>query len=170
MQHRVFIVIGLDTCNMIPGTRDVTQVVSTVPPGHPCRFPFSFFFLRFSFPFRRSPFPPSFSFCLFVVSFSCFFLYHLRSFFALPCSPWWRILFFCVGATYPPPAQPARLQVWVFPLRAVFFLAFFLLIYFVFLLSLFGFRFGRRLFYPVFFLWVLCCVLGFGFCCDSCSM
>ena len=35
--------------------------------------------------------------------------------------------------------------------------------------SLFRFRFGRRLFHPVFFLWV-CCLLGFGFCRDSFSI
>ena len=36
--------------------------------------------------------------------------------------------------------------------------------------SLHRFRLGHRLFYPVFFLWVLCCLLGFGFCCDSFSI
>ena len=36
--------------------------------------------------------------------------------------------------------------------------------------SLFRFRFGHRLFHPVIFLWVLCCLLGFGFCCDSGSI
>ena len=36
--------------------------------------------------------------------------------------------------------------------------------------SLFRFRFGHRLLHPVFFLWVLCCLLGFGFCWDSLSM
>ena len=39
-----------------------TQIVSIVPPVHPRLFPF---FLRFSFPFCRSPFSPSFSFCRF---------------------------------------------------------------------------------------------------------
>ena len=39
----------------------------------------------------------------------------------------------------------------------------------------FSFPFGRRLFHPVFFLWVLyyirvCCLLGFRRCCDSFSM
>ena len=53
-------------------------------------------------------------------------------------------------------------------LRAVF-LAFLLFIYLNFLLFLLflRFRFGHRLFHPLFFLWVLCCLLGFGFCCDS---
>ena len=37
--------------------------------------------------------------------------------------------------------------------------------------SLFRFRFGQRLiFYPVFSLRALCCLLGFGFCCDSFSI
>ena len=38
--------------------------------------------IRFSFPFCRSPFSPFFSFCIFVVSFSVGFLYHLRFFFS----------------------------------------------------------------------------------------
>ena len=91
---------------------------------------------------------------------------------SLPCFPWWRILLFCypVSALHPPRA-PCEPEVCVFPLRAVFFIAFLLLIYFTFLLfiTFFRFRFGHRLFHPVFvfFLWVLCCLLGFGFCCDS---
>ena len=32
------------------------------------------------------------------------------------------------------------------------------------------FRFGHRLFSSCFFLWVLCCLLGFGSCCDSFSI
>ena len=42
-----------------------TQVVSIVPPGHPCRYPFSFFV--FSFPFSVFPLPVRFvfSFCRF---------------------------------------------------------------------------------------------------------
>ena len=46
---------------------------------------------------------------------------------------------------------------------------FFLFLFFSALPSpFFRFRFGHRLFHPVFFLWVLvCCLLGFGFCCDS---
>ena len=33
--------------------------------------------------------------------------------------------------------------------------------------SLSRFRCGHGLFYPLLFLWVICCLLGFGFCCDS---
>ena len=57
-----------------------TQILSIVPPGHPCRFPFpwfSFFFLRFSSPFCRSPCSPSF----FVLSFFRLFLAPPSSFF-----------------------------------------------------------------------------------------
>ena len=35
------------------------------------------------------------------------------------------------------------------------------------MLSLCWFLFGHRFFHPAFFLWVLCCLLGVGFCCDS---
>ena len=36
--------------------------------------------------------------------------------------------------------------------------------------SLSRFRFGHGLFHPLLFLWVICCLLGFGFCCDSFSI
>ena len=51
-------------------------------------------------------------------------------------------------------------------LSSVFSLAFsMLIIWFVLLLtSIFRFLFGPRLFHPVFFSWVLFCLLGFGFC------
>ena len=40
----------------------------------------------------------------------------------------------------------------------------------VLFLPLFRFRLGSCLFHPVFFLWVICCLLGFGFCCDLFSV
>ena len=149
-------------------------------------FSFSFFsFLFFSFLsffvvpllFCRSPCSPSLflflSFCPFVLSFSvCFFYRLLRFSFRFP---WWRIpvtLLFRLGATPPPPA-PCESEPCVFSLRAVFCLALLMLIYIIFssLPPLFRFRFGHRWFLPVFFLWVLCCcLLGFGFCCDSFSI
>ena len=72
----------------------------------------------------------------------------------------------------PSPRAPCEPEVCVFPLRAVFFLALLMLTYFYFspLPALFRFRLGHRLFHPVFFLRVLCCLLGFGFCCDSFSI
>ena len=158
-----------------------TQAINIAPPEHPCRFPFpfsffsSFFlsFLSFSvFPFLRS------FFVRFVLS-SCRFPFvscisnssYLSALiatpklvspsslsFSLPCFPWLRILLFCyfVSALHPPRA-PCEPEVCAFPLRAVFFLAFLMLTYFIFssLPSLFRFRFGHRLFHPVFFLWVL---------------
>ena len=92
-------------------------------------------------------------------------------FFSLHCFPWWRILLFCyfVSALHPPRA-PCEPEVCVFPLRAVFFMAFLMLIFFSYRRSLFLFRFRHRLFHPVFFMWVLCYLLGFGFCCDSLSI
>ena len=98
--------------------------------------------------------------------------------YSLLCFPWWRILLLCyfVLALHHPRAPcETDVYVWVFPLRAVFSLAFFMLTFFFLLLFLpffrfVRFRFGHRLFHPVFFLWVLCCLLGFGFCCDSLRM
>ena len=110
--------------------------------------------------------------------------------FSLPCFPWWRILWFCyfVSAQHPPRA-PCEPQVCVVPLGVFFFffcyyppadgypcvLSSFLrcwcwLILYFSRPSLFRFRFGHRLFHPVFFSWVLCCLLGFRFGCDSFSV
>ena len=152
-----------------------------VPRGPPCRFPFpflSFFFLRFSSPFCRSPCSPSLllfrSFCPLVLSFSVCFLYRLLRFsLRFPAFPWWRILllcFFILSRLFAPPphALLATLKYAYSPcvlsscvLDADLF--------FSSLASLFRFRFGHGLFRPVFFLWALCCLLGFGFCCDSFS-
>ena len=73
------------------------------------------------------------------------------------------ILLFRLGAT-PPPALLASLNYAYFPLALLMlpYLNFFFLF-----LPFFDFRFGHRLLHPVFCLWVLCCLLGFGFCCDS---
>ena len=103
---------------------------SIVPPGHHCLFLFPFF-LRFSFQFCRSPFPPSFSnyrFRFFVVSSSLFL--------SLRRSPWWRILFFCLGATSPLRCEPASLPI---PLVCclIYFIASLIFIYFSCLASLF---------------------------------
>ena len=62
------------------------------------------------------------------------------------------ILLFRLGATsYTLPRAPCEPEVCVFPLRAVFFLAFLMLIYLFFLLFLpsLRLRFGQRLFHPV---------------------
>ena len=93
--------------------------------------------------------------------------------FLLPRFPWWRVLFFLLfrlGATAP----PRSFRAWSMHIP----LACCLLscvtdvdLFYYFPSSFpFRFRFGHRLFHPVFFLWVLCCVLGFGFCCDSFSI
>ena len=49
-------------------------------------------------------------------------------------------------------------------------LSLFILFYFRPFLPFFDFDLDIVCFHPVFFLWVLCCLLGFGFCCDSFSM
>ena len=81
---------------------------------------------------------------------------------SLPCFPWWRILlFWYFVSSLHPPSAPCEPQVCVFPLRAVFFLAFLLFTFFFFSLpSLFRFRFGHRFFILSSFLWVLCCMLS----------
>ena len=71
-------------------------------------FSSSLFFFVSPFPSCRSPFSPSFS--IFVV-FRSFLVSPSSSFDSFPpCSPWWRILFFCLGAT-PPTALIANLKV-----------------------------------------------------------
>ena len=127
-----------------------TQVVSMLPPGHPCLFFFFLHILRFPFPFAVPRFPLSFRFVFFR-------LFLVSLFFSSPCSTWGRILFFCLGAT-PPRALLASLLVCVFPLCAVFFLfvAFLVFVlFFLLFLPFFRYRFGRHIFHPVFFLWVL---------------
>ena len=92
---------------------------------------------------------------------------------SLPCFPWWRILLFCyfVSALHPPPALLASLKYAYSPcVLSSFILALLMLTYLRFvssLPSLFDFDLDIVCFHPVFFLWVLCCLLGFGFCCDS---
>ena len=84
--------------------------ISIVPPGHPCRFPFPFFFFSF---FLSSFFLSLLSFSVFPFLFRfvlssdrrclCF-LYRLRFFVSLPCFPWRRILLLCyfVSVLHPP--------------------------------------------------------------------
>ena len=59
------------------------------------------------------------------------------------------------------------------PLQLLFFLAllvFDLSSFFLFFLPFFDFDLDSVCFHSVFFLWVLCCLLGFGFYCDSFSI
>ena len=102
-------------------------------PGFPLPFRFVVFLLPLSFVFLVSPF-------------SLFF-------FSLPCSPWWRILFFCLRATPPPRCLRASLQVCVFPLCAVLLLVFFLVCIYIFssLPSLFDFDMDVNCFIQPFF-------------------
>ena len=129
-------------------------------------FPSSFFHAHCLLPFSVLPFFFVLSFRFVVIR---LFLVSPFLLFALPCSPWWRMLFFCLGATPPPWCLRARKCAYspccVLPcfLRCCV-LAFYS---FDFVLCLFPFsiyfRFGRRSFHPVFF---RCCLLGFDFCCD----
>ena len=148
-----------------------------MPPGHPCRFrfPFSFsfllFFLRFSSPFMSSSvFPVLFPFssCRFSVCCIAF----VAFLFTFPAFLGGGFCYSVISSRryVHPPRAPCEPEVCVVPLCAVFFLAFLLSILFIYCLlffPFFRFRFGHRLFHPVLFLRVLCCLLGFGFCCDS---
>ena len=76
---------------------------------------------------------------------------------------------------YPPPPELLVSLKCVFPLLAVFFPTCALAVYNIFPLFLpffCLFRFEHRLFHPVFFFLgtsaTVCCLLGVGFCCDSC--
>ena len=151
-----------------------------VPPGHPCRFPFLFpffsfflffFFFLFSSPFwrvLRVPLPCSF-FVRFVLSsrrfpfVSCIALFaflfaSLLSLLADSCS----VILVISSWRYTPPALIAILTYAYSPCVLSSFLRC--------CTSLVRFRFRHRLFHLVFFLRVLCCLLGFGFCCDSFSI
>ena len=149
-----------------------------VPPGHPCRFSFPLSFV-FSSPFCRSPCSPSlFLFRSFVVfSFSVCFLYRLRFSFRLPtllgggfcysvsssrrCTP--PVLLASLKYAYSPSVLSSFSSSWVLDVEPFYF--------FLLFLPFFRFRFGHRFYHPVFFfLWVLCCLLGLGFCCDSFSI
>ena len=79
------------------------------------------------------------------------------------------VIVYLVSALHAPRA-PCEPEVCVFPLRAVFFLALLMLTYqyfFLLFLPFFDFDLDIVCFHAVFFLWVLCCLLGFGFCWDS---
>lgn len=66
----------------------------------------------------------------------------------------------------------ASLHARIFPFALSVLRSCFCLLYFSSLPFLFGFRirFVRRLLHPVFSLWLLCCLLCFGFSCDSSSI
>ena len=153
--------------------------INIVPPP----LPFSFSLFLFSVFFFLSSFFSSFlSFCVFsfllpfpfILSFCLFFClflqdHILRFFLALPCFLW-RILLFCdlVSALHPPPARLASLKFAYSPcLRSCVDDVDLFCFISSSLPSLLRFRFGHRFFHPVLFLWVLCCLLGFGFGGDS---
>ena len=77
-------------------------------------------------------------------------------FFSLPCSPWWWILFFCLGATPPLRCLRACKSAYSPCALSSFFSCVLDFSWFLFSsFPFFRFRFGRRLFNPVLFLWVL---------------
>ena len=97
-------------------------------------------------------------------------------FFSLPCFSLVVdsvILLFRLGAT--PPPRSLRASIMRIPLAccllsSFFFVALLMLTYlffFLLFLPIFDFDLDIVCFHPVFFLWVLCCLLGFGYCCDS---
>ena len=62
-------------------------------------FPFFLFFFVFPFPFVVSRFHCPFRLVFLFVVFRLFLVSPSSLFFSLPCSPWSRILLFCLGAT-----------------------------------------------------------------------
>ena len=112
-------------------------------------------------------------FCPVVLSFSVWFLYRLLRFhFRFPAFLGGGFCYSVISSRrYTPPRATWEPEVCVFPLRAVFFLALLMLTYlfffFVLFLPFFDFDLDSVCFHPVFFFWVLCCLLGFGFCCVS---
>ena len=115
-----------------------------------------------------------FSFCRFPFD-SCIGLFTFTFASLLSLEADYVLLLFRLGAT--PPPRSFRAWSMRIPLACCLLCSFFLALlmlthlhYFSSLPSLFRFRFGHRLFHPVFFLWVLCCLLGFGFCFDSFSI
>ena len=125
-------------------------------------------------------FPFSFVWSFRLVVFRSFIVTPCSLFVSVPCFSWWRIvvkiMLFRLGGT-PPPGAPCEPEICVFPLRAVFFLAFLMLNCFLFSSrpsppSLFSISIPiwTSFVSPCLSLWVLCCLLGFGFCCDSFSI
>ena len=87
--------------------------------------------------------------------------------------PWWRIRYSVISSRgYTPPALLASLKYAYSACVLSSCVADVDLFSFIFfsLSSFFDFDFDIVCFHPVFFLWVLCCLLGFGFCCDSFSI
>ena len=112
-----------------------TQVVSIIPPGHPCLFPFSFFS---SFFLCLLPFPV-FRF-LFVLSFSVCFLYRLiRFYFRFPALLGGWLCYF-VSVLRTPPLRCLRAYMPAYsPCVLLAFLAFVICIVILFFLSCFPF-------------------------------
>ena len=143
-----------------------------------CFFVFFLSFLSFSASHSLSIFRSFLSFRL--VVFRLILVSPSSLLLSLPCFPWWRILLFCYSVISSrrdtPPRAPCESEKCVFPLRAVYFLALLMLTYqesLFFFFSSFPFSISiwtSFVFHPVFFSWVLCCLLGFGFCCDSFSI
>ena len=117
-------------------------------------------------------------FCPVVLSFSVWFLYRLLRFhFRFPAFLGGGFCYSVISSRRcTPPALLAGLKYAYSAcvLFSSFFLALLMLTYLRFFFSsflpFFDFDLDSVCFHPVFFLWVLCCLLGFGFGCDSFSI
>ena len=130
-----------------PPVETQVLIVGIVPPGDPCRFPFSLFVFPLFFAVLRFPLPSRFVvFRLFLVSPSLFLFASLLSFVVD-----YVLLSRC---STPPPRCLRAFKYSYSPCVLSPFLRSFLLLNFIFLLFLpfFAFRFGRGLLQPVFFL------------------
>ena len=142
-------------------------------------FPFFIFFFSsfFSSAFRRSPCPIPCSFfvrfCPFVLSFSVWFLYRLlRFYFRFPAFLGGGFCYSVISSgRYTSPGLLASLKYVYSPcVQSSCVADVDLSLFSSSLPSLFRFRFGHRLFSSCLFLVGTCCLLGFGFCCDSFSI
>ena len=145
----------------------------------PFSFSFSFFFFSSLFlsflSFSVFPFLAPFSFVLSfgLVVFRLFLVSPSPLFSSLPCFSLVAdsviMLFHFVSALRPPPHALLATLKYAYSPCVLSSCVLDADLFFSSLASLFRFRFGHGLFRPVFFLWALCCLLGFGFCCDSFS-
>ena len=93
---------------------------------------------------------------------------------SFPCFPWSvadSVFCYLVSAIHPPRA-PCEREVCVFQCMLSSFLRCWCWLIFVFFFTSFPFSISiwTSFVFTVFFLWVLCCLLDFGFCCDSFSI
>ena len=134
-------------------------------------FPLFFPLLFLSFSVSRSLFF-FVRFCPFVLSFPVWFLDRLlRFYFRFPAFLGSGFCYSVISSRrYTPPALLVSLKYAYSPCVLSLLALLTYLYFFLLFLTFFDFDLGIVCFRPAFFLWVLYCLLGFGFCCDSFSI